>query len=122
MKLETEGNLDHRTFVYRNNTQNARETFIDASPRRRCVTRQRKSSMRRNSMLSRGDGKRAVLRQCPAAQKRIPCNRLVAVDRIYSNKGITLLLLDEPLTIPFEMPRRYPYVTVRWCHPQLRVA
>jgi len=39
MKLETEGKLDHRTFVYRSNTQNARETFIDASPRRRCVTK-----------------------------------------------------------------------------------
>lgn len=29
------------------------------------------------------------------------------MDRIYGNKGITLLLLDEALTIPFEVPRRY---------------
>lgn len=55
-------------------------------------------------MLSRRDGKHAVWDNA-AAQKRIPCNRLGAVDRIYGNKGITLLLLDEPLTIPFEVPR-----------------
>jgi len=60
MKLETERNLDHRIFVYRNNTQNAWNLHRCES-RRRCVTRQRKSSMRRNSMLSRWDGKRAVL-------------------------------------------------------------
>lgn len=59
-------------------------------------------------MLSRGDGKHAVWDNAvAAAQKRIPCNRLGAVDRIYGNKGITLLLLDEALTIPFEVPRRY---------------
>lgn len=67
----------------------------------------------RNSTLSRGDGKHAVRDNAvAAAQKRIPCNRLGAVDRIYGNKGITLLLLDEALTIPFEVPRRY----TRPCH------
>lgn len=55
-----EGDFDRRTFVYRNNTRNARESFIGVNPRRRNAMRQRKSSMRRNSMLSRGDGKHAV--------------------------------------------------------------
>lgn len=61
-------------------------------------------------MLRRAETGSMRFETMPGAQKRIPCNRLGAVDRIYGNKGITLLLLDEPLTIPFEVPRRYPPV------------
>lgn len=120
-ELETERDPNRRTFVYRNNTQSARESFIGASPRRRYATRQRKSSMRRNSMLSRGDGKRAVWDNAPLLRSGYraidwsPWIGYTVTRELHYSYSMNLWRFR------LKCREGTPAVTVRWCHPRLRV-